>query len=194
MRYGAIYADPPWRFRTWSETNQGRSAKAHYDLMETQDVLRMPVADMAAKDSCLFLWCINSMLPEALDVMRAWGFRYKTVAFCWAKRTKHGKAHIGTGYWTRANAELCLLGTRGKPRRLSAAVRMLVESPVRQHSQKPDEIRERIQQLVPGPYLELFSRRSAPGWDTAYSPQAGLLDDGPVQTRRIPSVLPRIAA
>lgn len=194
MSYGAIYADPPWRFRTWSETNQGRSARAHYDLMETVDIKALPVADMAAKDSCLFLWCINSMLPQAIEVIGAWGFTYKTVAFCWAKRTKHGKPHIGTGYWSRANAELCLLGTRGKPRRQSASVRMLVEAQVLQHSQKPDEIRTRIEQLVPGPYIELFSRRSAPGWDVACSREAGLLDQGPVITRRVPSTFGAAAA
>ena len=149
----------------------------------------MPVADLAAPDCCLFLWATNPMLPQALDVMASWGFAYKTVAFCWAKRTKHGKWHIGTGYWTRANAELCLFGTRGKPKRLSRAVRMLVEAPVREHSRKPDEVRRRIEELVPGPYLELFARETAPNWTTALSNQAGLFDAGPVRAQRYPSSL-----
>lgn len=188
-RYGAILADPPWRFATRSDKGLGRSAQAHYDCMTLPEIKALPVQGMAAKDCCMFLWTTNPMLPDALDVMRCWGFTFKTVAFCWAKRTKHGKWHIGTGYWTRANAEICLLGTRGQPKRLSAAVRMLVEAPVRQHSRKPDEVRAGIEQLVAGPYLELFSRETAPGWDVAFSAQAGLLDDGPVPTRRLPSDL-----
>jgi N6-adenosine-specific RNA methylase IME4 len=129
------------------------------------------------------------MLPQALSVIDAWGFTYKTVGFFWVKRTKHGKSHIGTGYWTRANPEQCLLATRGRPKRVSASVRALVEAPLREHSRKPDEVRERIQALVPGPYCELFARSSAPGWDVAFSDESGLFDGAcaPVATRRIPS-------
>lgn len=185
--YAAIYADPPWSFAVRSARGLGRSAQAHYDCMDLPAIKALPVGEIAAKDACLFLWATNPMLPQALEVMSAWGFTYKTVAFAWAKRTKHGKWHIGTGYWTRANAELCLLGTRGRPKRLSASVRMLVEAPVRQHSRKPNEVRAGIERLVAGPYVELFARETAPGWDVAFSSQEGLLDAGPVATRRIPS-------
>lgn len=187
--YSAILADPPWRFATYSAKGLGRSAEAHYDCLSLPEIKALPVGELALPDSCLFLWATNPLLPQALEVMAAWGFTYKTVAFCWSKRTKHGKWHIGTGYWTRANAELCLLGTRGKPRRLSRGVRMLVEAPIRQHSRKPDEVRAGIEALVLGPYLELFARESAPGWSVTFSDQAGLLDAGPVATRRIPSTV-----
>lgn len=170
QRYAVIVADPPWRFRTWSETNQQRSASRYYDLMTTEDILAMPVADLAADDAVLFLWAINPMLPQAIQTMEAWGFRYKTVAFTWAKTTKRTDAswapkwHLGLGYWTRANTETCLLGVKGKPKRIGKGVRQLLIAPPREHSRKPDEFFAAVEQLVPGPYLELFARQSRPGW------------------------------
>lgn len=193
MRYGAILADPAWSFKTYSAKGKGRSPEAHYDCMSLADIKALPVADMAAPDCALFLWVTNPLLPQGLEVMAAWGWTYKTVAFCWSKKTKHGKSHIGTGYWTRANAEICLLGTRGKPKRLDRGVRMLVEAPIREHSRKPDEVRAGIERLVPGPYLEIFARESAAGWDS-WGNQSGLFDAGPVKTRRIPSTLTAKAA
>ena len=192
--YPVIYADPPWEFKTRSAKGKGRSAEAHFDVMTIPEIKALPVADLATPNACLFLWVTNPQLARALEVMAAWGFTYKTVAFCWVKRTKRGKWHFGTGFWTHANAELCLLGVRGKPKRVSRVVRMLVEAPLRQHSQKPDEVRAGIERLVAGPYLELFARTTAPGWATAYSPQAGMLDAGPVATRRMPSSLTRATA
>lgn len=113
------------------------------------------------------------MLPQALDLMEAWGFAFKTVVFNWVKLNKSGETKrvaddpffTGLGYWTRANPELCLLGTRGKPRRQLKAVRRLVVSERREHSRKPDEIYDRIEQLVDGPYLELFARERRGRWD-----------------------------
>jgi N6-adenosine-specific RNA methylase IME4 len=164
-RFGAILADPPWRFRTWSETNQAKSASKHYGLMEFDDIKAMPVADVAAIDCTLFLWAIDSMLPQAVEVGSAWGFKFKTVAFVWAKEGRErGIFPIGTGYWTRANPEQCLLFTRGKPRRVSKAVRKLIVAPRREHSRKPDEVFTSIERLVDGPYLELFARADRPGW------------------------------
>jgi N6-adenosine-specific RNA methylase IME4 len=129
-RFGAIYADPPWSFATWSKTRQTRAAESHYDVMDLDAIKALPVADLAAPDCACFMWSINSMLPEALAVMEAWGFKYKTIAFSWAKRTPSGEAwHMGLGYWTRQNTEHCLLGTRGKPRRLDRGVRELVVGP-----------------------------------------------------------------
>jgi N6-adenosine-specific RNA methylase IME4 len=184
--YGAILADPPWRFSTWSAKGRGRSpdgksthqgkAARHYETMPLDAIMALPIETAAAKDCALFLWTVDSMLPQALAVGEAWGFAYKTVAFVWAKERDTSMARllaepnqrrfpIGTGYWTRANPELCLLFTRGRPRRVSAAVRKLVIAPRREHSRKPDEIRGHIEQLVAGPYLELFARSRAPGWD-----------------------------
>jgi N6-adenosine-specific RNA methylase IME4 len=112
------------------------------------------------------MWATNPTLPQALEVITAWGFTYKTVAFTWAKTTKDGSGFpIGCGFWTRANPEMCLLGTRGHPKRLSASVRQLIVSPRREHSRKPDEIYDQIEELVAGPYLELFARSQRPGWD-----------------------------
>jgi len=121
---------------------------------------------VGAPDYALFLWAIDPMLPQALDVTAAWGFTFKTVAFYWAKRCRASDGwHIGTGYWSRANPEQCLRGTRGSPMRLSRSVRRLVVAPVREHSRKPDEVAQSIQQLVPGPYLEMFARERRFGWD-----------------------------
>lgn len=172
QHFRCISADPPWRYRTWSETNQHKSASKHYDLMTTEAIAQMPVSDLATDDCVLFLWAINPMLPHALEVMDAWGFKYSTVAFTWAKTTTKTqftwapKWHIGLGHWTRANTELCLLGTRGKPKRNAKDVRQLLLAPRREHSRKPDEFFSEVQRLVSGPYLELFSRTDRPGWST----------------------------
>ncbi len=170
-RFAAISADPPWNYVTWSEKNQTRAASQHYQTMSLDDICALPVAGLAAPDCVLFMWAINPMLPQALKVMDAWGFSYKSVAFTWAKTTPRTdgswapKWHIGLGHWTRANSEMCLLGTRGKPKRTSKAVRQLLVAPRREHSRKPDEFFIGVERLVPGPYLELFSRQSRPGWE-----------------------------
>lgn len=172
-KYGAIYADPPWYFKNYSVRGTGRAAVSHYDVMSLDDLKALPVADYAAKDCALFLWAIDPMLPQALDLMSAWGFTFKTVAFNWVKTNKGGAGKTvgedpfftGLGYWTRANPELCLLGTRGKPKRLAKDVRRLVVSERREHSRKPDEVHDRIERLVAGPYLELFARENRAGWD-----------------------------
>lgn len=192
--YGAIYADPPWRFATYSDKGKGRSAEAHYDCMSLPEIKAMPVADWAAPNAVLFLWATDPMLPHALEVMAAWGFAYKTVAFYWVKLNKGREGMIltardfftGMGFWTRANPELCLLGTRGKPKRRHGDVAKLVLAARREHSRKPDLTYERIERLVDGPYLELFARAGRPGWDRLGN-QAGLFDQGSVQTRRRPS-------
>jgi N6-adenosine-specific RNA methylase IME4 len=187
--YGAIYADPPWRWKAYSAKGEGRGAVAHYNVMTLGDLRALPVADLAAPDCALFLWSIDSMLPEALALIEAWGFTYKTIGFCWAKpNTKSVGYFIGLGYWTRANTELCLLATLGKPKRLARDVRRLIVAPRREHSRKPDEARAGIERLVAGPYLEMFARESAPGWDT-WGHEAELFDQGPVETRRQPSSL-----
>lgn len=166
MKYRAILADPPWRFRTWSETNQGRAASNHYELLTLDQIMALPVQDMAADDCILFCWAVNPMIPQALKTIEAWGFTYKTVAFTWAKRTVTDKAwHMGLGYWNRQNTETCFLATRGKPKRISKSVRQLIVTPRREHSRKPDEIYSRIEALVDGPYLEMFARQQWPGWD-----------------------------
>lgn len=163
-KYAVIYADPPWSYR-----NKGTRAAAdrHYSTMSIEEIKALPVADIAAEDCVLFLWATFPMLREALDTIEAWGFTYKTLAFCWAKRNKSGKGWFwGLGNWTRSNPEICLLATKGHPQRVSAAVHSLIDAPVGKHSAKPAEARERIVELVGDvPRIELFAREKAPGWD-----------------------------
>ena len=162
-----IYADCPWDFKNWSHKGAGRGASRHYRCVPTPELCRMPVEALAAPDSALFLWASDPLLEDALGVMFAWGFEYKTVAFTWVKRRESGAEHIGTGYYTRANPETCLLGTRGSPGRpLHGDVRQLLEAPVREHSRKPDEVYGRIERLYCGPYIELFARTERPGWQS----------------------------
>jgi N6-adenosine-specific RNA methylase IME4 len=171
MKYGAILADPGWTFTARSAKGEGRAPK--YRKMSVAEIATLPVQDFAAKDCALFLWANGPRLPEMFEVIGGWGFEYKAIAFCWAKRSRRDRAwHFGLGFGTRANAEICLLATRGKPKRLNRDVRQLLISPVRAHSQKPDRIRDDIARLYSGPYLELFARSRAPGWDVAYSDEA----------------------
>jgi N6-adenosine-specific RNA methylase IME4 len=184
--YNVIYADPPWTFQTWSDNGKDRSPEKHYDCMSLADVRALPVQDIAAEDCALFLWVTDPLLPEAFKLIEAWGFTYKTVAFNWAKLNKSAPPllfavrhfHTGMGYWTRANPELCLLATKGKPKRVSKAVRRLVIEPRREHSRKPDEVADRIVHLMGDvPRVELFARQSRRGW-TTWGDEAGKFDDG----------------
>lgn len=163
-RYSVIYADPPWSYR-----NKGTRAAAdrHYSTMSIEDIKVLPVADIAAEDCVLFLWATFPMMREALDTIEAWGFEYKTLAFCWAKRNRSGKGWFwGLGNWTRSNAEVCLLAVKGRPQRVSAAVHSIIEAPVGKHSEKPKEVRKRIVELMGDvPRIELFARERVPGWD-----------------------------
>jgi N6-adenosine-specific RNA methylase IME4 len=190
-RYGAIYADPPWSFRNWSAKGTGRNAISHYDCLDFDALAALPVGGLAKDDCALFLWVTDPLLPRAFELIKSWGFEYKTVAFYWVKlnEPKHeADFFTGLGYWTRANPEQCLLATRGKPPRQAKDVRRLVIERRREHSRKPDCVRERIERLVAGPYLELFARETKPGWD-CWGNQAGLFNRGPVATRRQPSRL-----
>lgn len=166
-KYAAILADPPWRFECWSgSVVPSRVADAHYETASLDWICSLPVADLATDDCCLFLWATWPLLPDALRVIEAWGFTYKTEAFSWVKVLQERPRHprIGLGYWTRANTEPCLLATRGNPKRINKDVGQVIAAPIREHSRKPDETHERIERLVPGPYLELFGRCQRPGW------------------------------
>lgn len=163
-KYGIIYADPPWRYDR--KKVQG-AAETHYSTMSIKDICSLNVSELADRDCVLFLWATFPMLPEALQVIKAWGFQYKSVAFVWLKQNKSGKGWFyGLGFWTRGNAEICLLATKGKPHRQSNRVHQFIISPLREHSQKPDEAREKILELMGDlPRLELFARSKADGWD-----------------------------
>jgi len=170
--YGAILADPPWLFEIWGK-NEGASRDPKYNCTGVDELKTFPVSDLAAPDCVLFMWITWPILLDALDLIEAWGFKYKTCGFSWMKAHAgqvelfHDEIHVqvGLGYWTRANSEVCLLATRGKPKRLNADVRQGIIAPRREHSRKPDGIHERIERLVAGPYLELFARQKRPGWD-----------------------------
>jgi N6-adenosine-specific RNA methylase IME4 len=189
--YGVIYADPPWTFSTYSRKGKGRSAEAYYDCMSLEEIKAVPVGKWAAKDCVLLLWSTDPLLEQALQVIRAWGFTYKTVGFYWAKLRRSAPRELysdqsfssGLGFWTRANPELCLLATRGHPHRRNANVQKLVISPQREHSRKPDEIYQRIEALCEGPYLELFARNAWNGWDNL-GVEVDAFADGRVPGRR----------
>lgn len=165
MSYNIIYADPPWTYRDKAAAGE-RGVAFKYDLLDLPAIKALPVADIAAPDCTLFLWATSPLLPDALQVMKAWGFEYKTAAFVWEKLSRrNGRLHWGMGSWTRANVELCLLGVRGKPKRVNAGVHQVVQTPIREHSRKPDEVRARIVQLMGDvPRIELFAREQADGW------------------------------
>lgn len=168
--YGAILADPPWHFEVWAE-GSARNASSKYGTMRAAEIATIPVADLAAPDCALFIWICWPKLFDAIKVLDGWGFTYKTCAFSWMKADPYRlfaddtTPFAGMGYWTRANSEVCLLATRGKPKRLNADVRQGIIAPRREHSRKPDGIHERIERLVAGPYVELFARQRRPGWD-----------------------------
>ena len=168
-KYDVIYADPPWRFNVWSrDTGLGRSADNHYPTMQKQDIEELPIDRIAKKDSVLLMWATFPCLEQTLELIKKWGYTYKTCAFTWVKKNKKSDSDfVGMGYYTRANAEICLLASRGKPlKRLSRSVRQVIQTPIEEHSKKPAEVRERIVELFGDvEKIELFARQYAVGWD-----------------------------
>ena len=165
-KYNIIYADPPWRY---SDGGCNGAAENHYSTMSIADICTLPVKDIAADDCVLFLWTTYPMLLEAMELMTAWGFKYKSIAFQWLKLNKSGKGfYFGLGRWTRGNTEPCLIGVRGKPYKFvqSKAISQIVEYPVTRHSAKPPLVRDKIIELMGDmPRIELFARDGAAGWD-----------------------------
>ena len=135
--------------------------------MSVDELCALPVESLAAKDCLLFLWAMFPMLPEALRLIKAWGFSFKTVAFVWLKQNRKSPTWFyGLGRWTRGNAEICLLAKCGNPKRHSASVHQFIISPIEQHSKKPDVTRDKIVELAGDlPRVELFTRQKIPGWD-----------------------------
>lgn len=153
------------------------AAERHYPTMTVDELCALPVADLAARDSALFLWATFPKLPEALQTIKEWGFTYKSVAFVWLKKNKKADSWFyGLGCWTRGNAEICLLATRGHPSRQAADIHQLIISPIEAHSKKPDEAREKIVALMGDlPRVELFARQATPDWDVWGNEVAGTL-------------------
>ena len=170
-KYNIIYADPPWSYKSAPHGKDGAGiwglAQNHYDTMKLPDIMKLPIDGISHDDCFLFMWATFPQIQEALDVIRAWGFQYKTVAFTWVKKTKDNSNAVGMGWYTRANAEVCLVAKKGTPKIINHGVRQIVESMREKHSKKPDEVRDRILQLCGDvPRIELFARDKFSGWDS----------------------------
>ena len=164
-KYQIIYADPPWSYK--DQGCNGTMAN-HYKGMSIEAMKNLPIAEIADKDCILFMWTTYPFLRESLDLIEAWGFTYKTIAFNWIKKNKSDSGFFfGLGRWTRGNGEPCLLATKGKPKRINNAVSQLIFAPLTKHSRKPPEVRDKIVELVGDlPRIELFARQKAMGWHT----------------------------
>lgn len=173
MKFSTILADPAWGFKNYSAKGEAKNPNQHYPCMTVDEICALPVGLLAADDCALFLWTTGPFLMAAEKVAQAWSsgprkrdqFTYSTTAFTWAKQNPSGIGWaFGTGYWTRANPEFCLLFTKGSPKRLATDVPELLVAPRGRHSEKPVETFSRIERLTGGPFLELFSRATRPGW------------------------------
>jgi N6-adenosine-specific RNA methylase IME4 len=162
-KYKIIYADPPWSYQKMMNS----SAIDHYSTMTINEISNISVKQISDDDCILFMWVTLPKLNEFMKVINAWGFEYKSTAFVWCKKNKKSDSFfLGLGRWTRANPEICILATKGKPKRLSKSVRQLQIFPIEQHSKKPNQFRDLIVELVGNlPRIELFARQKTPGWD-----------------------------
>lgn len=191
--FDLIMADPPWSYQMFSDKGYGKAPEGQYQTMPLAEIMALPVAALAAPDCLLWLWAVNPQLPQALEVLAAWGFTFKT-AGTWVKRTTRGKVAFGTGYVLRSSNEPFLIGTRGSPKTTRAtrsavishderlaelgseiwpSGTVTIEATVREHSRKPDEAFRACEELMPeARRLELFSRTDRPGW-TVWGDEAG---------------------
>ena len=169
MKYGIIYADPPWKYLWGTGKDGGHFApEKHYPTMSVEEICNLNIRAIRAPKCALFLWTTMPTLPDAFKVMDAWGFKYKTCAFSWIKTRADGKPLRGMGSYTKSNAELCLLGMRGHIKAADKTVPQIVMHPRIGHSVKPPVVRERIVQLFGDlPRIELFARQRTEDWDAA---------------------------
>lgn len=167
-KYQIIYADPAWSYQNGSVPQGGVSAQ--YKTMTLEDIKNLRVSEISDKNCVLFLWATFPMLQEAMEVIKAWGFKYKTLGFSWIKTNKKdGRPFFGVGYYAKSNCEVCLMAVKGKvhPMVISNKVSSCVITPRREHSRKPDEVREKIVELFGDlPRIELFARQKTAGWDS----------------------------
>lgn len=168
-KYSIIYADPPWKYnsRTNKKTKFGGGCGGHYNLMTMNEIEKLPIPQIAADNCVLFLWTTFPYLDDQIKLFEKWGFDYKTLGFSWIKTNpKNGKPFFGVGYYAKSNCEICLMGIKGKMKPASNKVSSCIIAPRREHSRKPDEVRERIVQLFGDiPRIELFARQTFDGWD-----------------------------
>ena len=174
-KYSIIYADPPWEYNKLFKTsniplkNRGKFGCIKYDTMSSDEICNLPVGDISEKNSLLFMWATYPCLPDGLKVIEAWGFKFITVGFTWVKKNRSGVGYFsGLGMYTKANAEICIIAKRGKGIPIKdKTVKQIVDSPLTEHSKKPDVVRKRITQLCGDlPRIELFARINAHGWDS----------------------------
>lgn len=166
-KYNIIYADPPWSYKD-KALSGNRGACCKYPVMNINEIASLPINKICCNDCVLFLWVTMPKLNEVFYLIKEWGFDYKTCAFTWVKKNKINKEtnFWGMGRWTRSNAELCLIATKGNPKRISKSVHSIIESPIEQHSKKPDIVKDKIVELCGDlPRIELFARQYADGWD-----------------------------
>lgn len=165
-KYEVIYADPPWKYENRSCNG---AAEKHYSTMKLEDIKKLPIKKITADNCVLFLWATYPMLKEALEVIDAWGFKYKSIGFQWVKQNKSGNGFFfGLGRWTRGNTEPCFIATKGKPKRKNNSVSQLIIEPLSGHSEKPPIVRDKIIQLLSArkiEKIELFARKQVEGWD-----------------------------
>lgn len=163
-KYNIIYADPPWSYK---DKKCSGACEKHYTTMTIEDIKKLPVKNLADTDCTLFLWVTYPQLKEGLDLIDAWGFKYKTIGFQWVKLNRKSRTYFfGLERWTRGNTECCLIATKGKPSRISASVSQLIVEPIERHSKKPAVVRDKIIELMGDlPRIELFSREVVEGWD-----------------------------
>ena len=171
-KYNIIYCDPPWHMNAGAVPhNNGvhTGIEDQYSTMRQDELMRLNIKALAAGKCVLFMWTICSHLPDAIQLMKTWGFEYKTVGFVWVKETRAGSLLSGLGYYTRIGSEFCLIGTRFKGNnleRINKGVPQLVFAPRTKHSEKPAIVRQRIVELYGDlPRIELFSRHVVAGWD-----------------------------
>ena len=179
-KYQIVYADPAWNYNSRMALGKGAaksSAEDYYKTMSIDDICNLPIKSITDKNCILFIWVTMPKLNEVFKVISAWGFEYKTCGFVWVKKNKVYSEErnknrggiddfMGQGRWVRQNAELCLIATKGKPKRISAKVRQIIYQPVQEHSKKPSEVREQIINLIGDlPRVELFARQKVEGWD-----------------------------
>ena len=168
-KYQIIYADPPWNNLGWNNGSGLKCPANHYTVQDLSWIKSLPVINLTENNAALFLWITFPSLPSGLEVISAWGFRYATCAFTWVKKNKKADSYfVGCGNYTRANAEICLLGIKGSMQKLvqSHSVRQVCDAKIAEHSRKPNEIRSRIVELFGDlPRIELFARQKTEGWD-----------------------------
>jgi N6-adenosine-specific RNA methylase IME4 len=165
-KYKIILADPPWSYKDKAKSGK-RGVEYKYSTMKLPELKALDISTISDDDCALFMWATAPLLPEAIALMEAWGFKYKTVAFTWVKHhAKSGKLCWGMGNYTRANPEFVLLGIKGKPKRLDAGVHSVINAARGAHSAKPHEVQDKIVKLLGDiPRAEMFARHPMKGWD-----------------------------